>query len=189
MDAKICARCKDLKQPDELIKSGSWCRVCYRAYRKEKGYDKYANRPEYHAARQREFRKTEKSKADNRAYRKEYHSTFSGMVTNLLTAAKNRAKTNGLECDLDREWLEIRLQPMKCEATGVDLVLERQDNVQHTPFRPSIDRIENSKGYTKDNCRIVCVIYNKAKSDGTDADVLRMAEALWQQHSSSSTGR
>lgn len=91
---------------------------------------------------------------------------------------KRRSQLNGLKIDLDRQWVEDHLKPMKCEATGIDLTLERQDNVSHTPFRPSIDRIDNGKGYTKDNCRIVSVIYNKAKSDYRDSDVVKMAKGL-----------
>lgn len=36
----------------------------------------------------------------------------------------------------------------------------------------------SGRGYTKDNCRIVSVIYNKAKSDYRDEDVIKMAKAL-----------
>jgi hypothetical protein len=186
---KKCSICQEPKPLDQFTQSkgkpGSRCKPCYNEYKKSGGYNQYNKRADYFTSYQKELRKTEKHKAYDRSYRKDYNATFSGMVTNLLTAAKNRAKTNGLECDLDREWLEARLKTMKCEATGVDLLLERQDNVAHTPFRPSIDRANNGKGYTKDNCRIVCVIYNKAKSDYSDADVLRMAESLWKQHSSS----
>lgn len=68
---------------------------------------------------------------------------------------------------------------MVCEATGLKLSLEmnRQGYTRH-PYRPSIDRIDNSLGYTKDNCRVVAVIYNYAKSEFTDKDVLLMAVSL-----------
>ena len=52
----------------------------------------------------------------------------------------------------------------------------------HTALKPSIDRIDNSQGYTKNNCRVVSVIYNKAKSDYKDEDVLKMARALVERH-------
>lgn len=162
-------------------KAGSWCRACYNAYKKANGYNAYSRRADYFAEYQRELRKQDEFKSKDRKYRKEYASTFSGMVTSLLCNAKDRAKRKGLQIDLDRSWIEQHLEPLKCEATGVGLILERQNGVSHTPFRPSIDRIDNSKGYTKENCRIVCVIYNKAKSDYTDLDVVAMAKGLVQK--------
>jgi hypothetical protein len=99
-------------------------------------------------------------------------------MSKLLSSARKRAKDKQLEFDLDSEWLKPKLNLMKCEATGVDLMLEKRENVCHAPFRPSIDRIDNSRGYTKDNCRVVCVIFNKAKSDCLDEDVIKMAVSL-----------
>ena len=183
---KICSLCKKEKPLDEFTqnkgKPGSWCKLCYNGYKKDKGWNSYSKRADYFATYQRKLRKTEKSKIKERSYRKTYAATFAGMVTNLLAAAKDRAKKTNKEIDLDRAWVEAHLAEMKCEATGVDLILEQQENVQHTPFRPSIDRIDNAKGYTKDNCRVVCVIYNKAKSDYNDADVRKMAEGLIQKN-------
>lgn len=179
---KTCSKCKLEKSlpefPQQKGKASSWCKSCYSNYRKEKGYDLYANRSKYHSSYQRELRKSDEFKKEDRSYRKVYAATFSGMITNLLCAARDRAKKNNLEINLDREWVEQHLLPMKCEATGVDLVLERREECSHTPFRPSIDRIDNTKGYTKDNCRLVCVIYNKAKSDYNDEDVMKMAKGL-----------
>jgi hypothetical protein len=70
---------------------------------------------------------------------------------------------------------------MKCEATGIDLVLEVDQTVEHSAFRPSVDRIDNKKGYTKENCRITSVIFNKAKCDYNDDDVIKMAQGLVQK--------
>ena len=42
----------------------------------------------------------------------------------------------------------------------------------------SLDRIDPKKGYTKNNCQIVSVIYNKAKGDGCATDVFLMAQYL-----------
>ena len=138
----------------------------------------YGKRAEYLANHQRELRKTEKSKKDNRSYKKHYSRTFSGTITSLFNGAKCRAKNNSLAIDLDRKWIEEHLQSMKCEATGVDLTLDKNDCFCHSPFRPSIDRIDNTKGYLKENCRIVCVIFNKAKSDYSEIDVIKMAKGL-----------
>jgi len=182
MEKKTCCQCECEKPVSEFTKRGdkpgSWCKVCYNSYKRANGYNSYSERKEYLAAAQRKNRKTQNHKRWESDYRKKYGSTFSGMVTSLLCNAKDRAKKNELEIDLDRTWIEQHLHPLICEATGVEFTMERQSGVSHSPFRPSIDRIDNKKGYIKDNCRIVCVIYNKAKSDYSELDVVKMAKGL-----------
>lgn len=182
METKKCSKCKNCKLPDEFSKNksrkdgrNSWCKECFNNY--NRGTD-YKRRREYLVKWHQELRKTERNKSYEKKYRNEYHSTFDGVVGRLLSAARRRARENNFLIDIDRKWIEERLHTLKCEATGVDLVLERDKSVQHTPFKPSIDRIDNNKGYTKGNCRIVAVIYNKAKSDGLDEDVIKMSCAL-----------
>ena len=182
---KICSKCKIEKPFDEFTKDakkkdsvGCWCKICYNQYRRDNGYNDYSNRPEYTINYQRKLRRTEKSKENNKSYKKYYSRTFSGTITSLLNGAKCRAKNNDLVIDLDRKWIEEHLRPMKCEATGVDLTLDKNDCFCHSPFRPSIDRVDNTKGYLKENCRIVCVIFNKAKSDYSETDVIKMAKGL-----------
>lgn len=51
-----------------------------------------------------------------------------------------------------------------CELTGVSLILADSGARRH-PYTPSIDRIDSSIGYTRDNSRIVCVAANIALSD------------------------
>ena len=62
-----------------------------------------------------------------------------------MSSARGRAKKKGLEIDLDKTWVDDHLVLMKCEATGVDLTLDKEAGVEHSPFRPSIDRIDNSR--------------------------------------------
>jgi hypothetical protein len=148
----------------------------------KKGFNDYSYRPEYSKNYQRDLRKTQIHKDKDKSYRRKYKRTFEGTVTDLLCSARHRAKICDLEINIDRNWISLHLEKMKCEATGLDLTLEINENVCHSAFRPSIDRIDNKKGYIKDNCRIVSVLYNKAKSDYTDADVLKMALALTEKN-------
>jgi len=48
----------------------------------------------------------------------------------------------------------------------------------NTPWVAHIDRIVPEKGYTEDNCRLVCAMYNIAKKNWTDKDVIKMAKGL-----------
>ena len=185
MDEKTCTKCQLPKPIDNFTKRkdskdglGSWCKNCGNAYRRDKGYNRYESRRDEYTENQRKFRKTDKYWAYESEYRAKYKASSHGVVTDLLSRARSRAKQSKMEFELDREWVTEHLESMKCEASGVDLVLETDATVAHTAFKPSIDRIDNGKGYLKSNSRIVCVLYNKAKSDYTDEDVLKLASAL-----------
>ena len=64
-----------------------------------------------------------------------------------------------------------------CNQTGIPFVLSYKSGVSN-PWRPSIDRIDATKGYTQGNVQLVCQIYNLAKHTWTDADVQDFATWL-----------
>ena len=68
----------------------------------------------------------------------------------------------------------LEKQNFMCSKTGVPLVIAGVDS----PWSPSIDRIDNSKGYIDGNIQIVCVMYNRAKHTASDREVLQFAHAL-----------
>ena len=96
-------------------------------------------------------------------------------ASRMIIAARHRAASLGVPFDLTPSWALARLADGRCEATG--LAMERAERGR-SPFTPSIDRKDPSGGYVQANCRVVVWIYNCAKSDGVDEDVLRMARAL-----------
>lgn len=186
---KICTKCNENKTLDDFAACSGrkdrkqvWCRACSSFFRKNRGHNEYSKRSEYFKEWQRKYRTTEKAKTLDRKYRTKYHQTFSGLVSKLLAGAKARAKVFEREFDLDSEWTVNHLEGLVCEATGMPLSLDISKGHQHTYNRPSIDRIDNDKGYTKDNCQIVSVIYNKAKSDGNHEHVMEMCECLMKRN-------
>lgn len=93
----------------------------------------------------------------------------------LFTSRKSQAKLKGIPFNLTfEEFLEM-LSPMKCSVTGKSLEFKED---KHYPWKPSIDQVEPGKGYTPENTRVVCWIFNRAKHIGSDQEVLEMAEAL-----------
>ena len=92
-----------------------------------------------------------------------------------MNHCRRNAIRKKLDIDIDYEWIDgqIEILDNKCTKTGLPFVWKR-----HYPFGPSIDRIDSAKGYTQDNCQIVCKMYNFAKNKWSDADVLDMAKAL-----------
>lgn len=77
----------------------------------------------------------------------------------LLNQVRYRAKQRGLPFNLVYEELEV---PTHCPILGIPLFFtegKRTDNSY------SIDKVDNSKGYTKDNSRIISLGANIRKGD------------------------
>jgi hypothetical protein len=81
--------------------------------------------------------------------------------TQMLSDARKRAKAKGLEYNLCKDDLVI---PEVCPVLGILLQVgdgRRQAN------SPSLDRVDNSKGYIKGNIRVISSRANALKNDGT----------------------
>lgn len=188
----------------ELIPGGNWsegvlksrtylCRKC----NSEKGKRHYQDNQERAARLQRERLKQPKQAKQSSEYKNKYYSRNKDRwekyrVTQkekektdtwhragrLITWIRARAGKKSLEFDLDREWVEQKLSIGACEMTGIEFDLGKEDGERFNPWGPSIDRKDSSKGYTKDNCRMVVWIYNMAKAGWSDDVVMKFAEEL-----------
>lgn len=63
------------------------------------------------------------------------------------------------------------LQNYKCAVTGIQFDLSYRNEYFKNPRDPSIDRINNSKGYTADNIQLVCAWYNLMKNEWSDDEI------------------
>lgn len=79
----------------------------------------------------------------------------------LYSGCKARAKKDNLSFDLD---LTDILIPATCPVLGIPI---SRGNKFHTQASPSIDRFDNTKGYTKENIRIISRRANCLKNDAT----------------------
>lgn len=102
-----------------------------------------------------------------------------GRASDIIGKIRARAKAKGWKFDLTTQWLRMKMRQAICEVTGLPFDLGPAERPNHiNPFAPSVDRIDNSKGYTQDNCRVVVWIYNRAKGPDSDQDVFILASAL-----------
>jgi hypothetical protein len=122
------------------------------------------------------YRKAHPYKSKLPGYRKAYDRTIPGKAGQLLNNAKSRCKRSGLPCSITRPWVEAGLVA-GCALTG----LQFEFNGTKGSRSPSIDRIDNSKGYTPENSRLILNCLNMFKGTGTDADMLEVASALLTQ--------
>lgn len=92
----------------------------------------------------------------------------------LTGVAKNRAQRRGLAFDLDPDDIQARIDSGVCELTGIafDLTQPRSWNA------PSLDRIDSTKGYTRDNVRVVLYSLNVMANTWGLQTILEVASAL-----------
>jgi len=90
----------------------------------------------------------------------------------LLKQAKTRAKLKGHEFNLVLEDIKI---PLRCPI--MNEVLEWIPD-GFNPYAPSIDRIDSSKGYTKDNIQVISAIANRMKWNATKEQLLTFCKGV-----------
>lgn len=119
----------------------------------------------------------ERKRRDNRTWRENHPARH------VFIHTRGNAAKKSIPFELTLDWVEERFAAGVCEVTGLALVMTEAYSHGHKhPFRPTIDRIDNSKGYAPGNCRVVCWIFNLAKADWTDEEVFTMARALINKH-------
>lgn len=92
----------------------------------------------------------------------------------MIKHAKNRS--NGKEFSITKDWLLPKLENGKCEVTGLDFKFLAYE--ENNPFAPSIDRIDNSLGYTPSNCKVVIWAYNCMKNKWDNKLIIMIGKAL-----------
>ncbi len=118
---------------------------------REKNRDYSAKNKDAIAAR----RKAKNGWYDPAKARIDYYKNYSYY---MLERARHRAKRKGIDCTIKVKDISI---PPSCPVFGVPFVT----GYRH-PHNPSLDRIDNTRGYVPGN---ICVISNRANSLKVDA--------------------
>lgn len=90
---------------------------------------------------------------------KQYRSD--NFVKNIFNRFKYKAKKADMGFDITLRWIQDRIDCGVCEATGVRFSLE---GAIRNHLSPSIDRVDPTKGYVRNNCQLVIWAYNAAKN-------------------------
>lgn len=103
--------------------------------------------------------------------------------------AKKNARNRNIEFDLDVNDIIglIERSRGRCEVSGVRLRLDEvtQKHVRR-PWAPSLDRVDSFRGYSIENCRIVCVAANIAMGQWGEEVLVEMAKGIARRHTGSS---
>ena len=92
--------------------------------------------------------------------------------TRLLNYARRNARRRGEECTLELKDIVI---PEYCPALGIKL---EPGSHSHQDCSPSVDRIDSTKGYSKDNVWIISARANRIKNNATIDEIGMLYEAL-----------
>ena len=86
----------------------------------------------------------------------------SKLISRRLADSKTNAKKKGIEHDIDHAFIFhlLKIQGERCPVTQNKFVFESKH-----PNNFSLDRVDNSKGYIKDNVWLITTWANRAKSD------------------------
>lgn len=132
---------------------------------------------EYHADRKRH----------NELARESYHRTNANLRKRQWTqdnyewalwySTKQRAKADGIPWDLLLEDIVI---PETCPYLGIPLTRLRGKG--QVMSNASVDRIDNTKGYTKDNIQIISRQANAMKRDVSIEELICFANNILERH-------
>jgi len=171
-------------QQENRCKKGRWkikktvCQIC--------GKDFEYNAPTHPLTCSEKCRKQHESESHKRNRKfSEGRKWKTPIELNLSYTAKGaicRAKKHGMPCNITTDFIVglLRKQNCSCARTGISFVLNdtgRQVGAR-SPWSASIDQINPSEGYTKDNVQLVCLMYNMCKNTWTDKEVKYFAQQL-----------
>jgi len=82
----------------------------------------------------------------------------------IITDSKKRAEKKKVKFKLSEKQLDnlFKKQNGRCGISGVKMTFIPGERNRWNPFKVSIDRIDNNRGYTSDNIRLVCLAVNLA---------------------------
>ncbi len=123
-----------------------------------------------------------RTKQEQAAYHREYAETVEGRSKIIYTVTKRRAVLKGLEFSIPLTQISDALYDGFCEKTGIEFDFgPPPKDCRVNPWAPSIDRIDNLRGYAIGNVQMVCNAFNIAKNDFPEHVVYALAQALVNQ--------
>lgn len=171
---KKCSSCQIIKPIEQFNKSKLCphgysynCKDCNKKFKQD--------HPEYNklAGEKRKLKRKTDTDYREKLRKEKVESSRRNIKQNMVSRAKKRALLKGLQFDISKEDLEV---PDICPILKIPLIIGTKGNYENTP---SIDRIDNTRGYTKDNIQIITKKANSMKNSGTPEELLKLADWIY----------
>ena len=151
---------------EEILKTAK----LYYENNKEKIKSYYA-RPEIAERRREQQKKSRKNPERLKKTKERVKKTYREYPEkHLLSNSKYRAKQKGLEHNITSEDIII---PEFCPVLGIPIFI---GNGRNTLNSPTLDRIDNNKGYIKGNVIVVSYRTNMIKNNATVEELYKIAD-------------
>jgi hypothetical protein len=166
-----CKKCNKWKNKEDWYytkktKKDSMCKSCRKEYRKDA---KNLHMKNYYIENKEHYLELHRKWRENNLEKKLWYS------------CKNNAARKNIDFEIKPSDIII---PEICPVLGIPLDTHAESGVgtgydwKLNPFRPSVDRIDSKKGYTKDNISVISWRANTLKSDGTLEELKKICEWL-----------
>lgn len=160
-----------------------WCYGC-ETYKNVDNFQKFSRNT--HRASKQPYCKQCSYKKELISNSKNKRDDLGRHLSSLVYGCRGRSKNTwklggsqrGKECSITKEdLLELWYkQDGKCALSGISM--ENMINGGYNIFNTSVDRLDGSKGYIKDNVRLVCNKVNIMRSDMKDEELLMFCKAI-----------
>lgn len=139
---------------------------------------KHRDKPEVRAkarVREKEHRAKPEVKARMKALRTVWAASYHGVIVSCMGCARAKCRSEGWDYpDFDAEWVmdQIIANEYKCHESGTPFDLVSKTKRTRSD-KPSLQRKDPNKGYTKDNVIVTTWFWNRSVRDGVDGDFHR----------------
>lgn len=171
---KTCSKCKTEKPLTEFYKRSrsytAWCKDCMKELSRQRVFDgrDKVSKIKYELKNGHD-RKNPKPKREPHNKGVRHVSDLHKMVKEMHRNMKKRAIFSNLEIEITFEEL-LKMVEDFCNSNYHIISTKKH------PFKPSIDRIDPQKGYTKENTKICWMIENLCKNTFTENDVIEFCK-------------
>jgi hypothetical protein len=141
---------------------------------KQKRREYYLRRKEYYLAQNKVWRDNNKEHRAEHAAKKHRERKQNSPELYLWKYAKARAKSEGMDFDLEVTDIVI---PEVCPYFKTPFIMGDKQ------LAASLDRIDSSGGYTKDNVRVISYKANRMKNNATEQELISFAKGVLEVHS------
>lgn len=179
---KRCLECEEMKPLSEYWANNRWpngynprCKTCNKEKFKVDSPDRKMGRPYARLDYDREYRSREHVKERETNARRERVARSPRIIMQITLRHGLKRRPTDNPATIDDLMRKFEEQGGKCAISGVTLTWA-QGKVLPTSI--SLDRIDQDKGYSADNLRLVCQAVNAFRGRMSDDDMLQMAIAI-----------